>query len=1258
MADPNYLTNWGVYFRYYFHRLRETYQGEKLLADKDVDHLRTVFECTAEGTPYGDCFDAVMRIVNASRQAVLDEATKKAMAISMNGMTQETKTGFFNKLVQDPHTFAVMTDTAYREKVTEVASITSQSIETARLNIAEHGESILRIAGETIGDVSGAIVQTAQGFLGTSPSSIGGPPGTISRGEAILTQNRVLDNVKYAYCNIVNATEEICKNVTVHNHGAKWAGWLPDFWYYARITALIGVAIGGFILYKNLTCNRQSNSTVTVKVEVDSGKATRRTPVRSSKDTKRAAKAPTKQILVSAEDESEDDESEEEQPEVETKTPQRATSKAASQSTPPQPKPSSLRQLSASQPKPSNRVSFSESKAATPVVDKAPASALIDPKFRDDIDELVGTSFVKAVENLMGWIAANMPPESKPITWSQSIRYSIPFARNDLLKTREAVRERVLVALLCADANELPPYHPCSGQFEPKLQKEWDKLGKFEKDLYADIVRWNKRDLEAATKVSFLLQVLQNRMHQLNPMRFLGFEDVPYYDKNSLLGFIYKHHKTYESLMPRILEILAARPLLLQKYLDHIIDKNTTEKQQDFVGDLQQKIEERDANIAAQRSISDSKWIYEPVWKHKPIDWTFVYYSLKDYSPTNSDKVTPHLLDHDVLLTRKQLYWLLLTNRAEMWMFHLIKRRWTEGIQSRHQVSLPFNSTCFVYKPGVVHRQLWTLMETGNFLTPTGNWRQDIVLGHVKVALLEAAARVDNEILEEHFLFTRGPYDQLFSHIVADSPDYPEEKRPASFTCRDFLGTRTLQWVTWLNSDDFKAESATIMADRFVKHAKSYASYFPKVHEKEVDQKGDICKVHVLTTIETSVSFVKIPLFRECQLVHVQLRQEFPGWNSYLDRFNYYQEIASGKYTMVVHQRRSIPALSKTVTTQMLSGAVLLRLLHTLQFVTQRNVLLHVSPDRIRYCPSSNVFFLELFYAKRLNDEQAPDWEQAFAAEKWAPLPPNLTVSQQQYAYLLLSWCVIKYPELRPHWGTPDFVTRVRTYMNKPATRSAETLFLEAALDGKDRSVDSLINGCVLDNLYDSIQELDKLHRWTQDLVDIHSNKQWAFCTPELLHHRLRRDLVMPMNDRGWVPVNIVKAAKGMVPANTSWSTAKDVEAFLKSIILLHQFKDTGEFDPAKLPHHNENALPVLLLSNKTRTAERCLKAVTDTLWFLENVTLLYNKCRQQGMTNNILLPKPQRVNLTRFKLGNTIEVDIDLKKLYIGQDEIDVASP
>ena len=1220
-----FMLGWGTHVKYRLQLLREWIQGEELKGDFDVVTLRKVEQCAELGVDRGVCLNEALQTIRDNAPNVLRAMKVELLNEQLNRLPDHIQKQALQQYAKNPHSYALVTDPEYRKEVEKVAEALGQSIDEVRLTVGNVAERVLQISAETLGNVSQVANQTASALVETLRESSSDvtvtPTGVISPERAEQFGKTAANNFLNSVCSLGQGTNEQCEDVVPQNFGADWKGYFQNFnlgWWPHIIATMAGVYIAGSLWFKY----RQSTNSKTSY---------------SVRPRKPRPKAAANQSSVSA---------------------------AANQPSAP---------AAANQPSVNQRSSLAavprqESKAYVPPVSRVPAQRVSEPsvsvqrvseskarvqrvaaKYRNTIDELVGTSFDKALENLVGWIAANLPPEGQKLTWSQSFRYYIPRVNRDIKETRQSVRGRLLLALLCADASELPPYHPCSRQFEPETQKEWDKLGPWEVEFYREIRKLKNRDIQAQTKVAFLLHVLQNPTRWLNPKHWFGNGNIPRYEKSELLGYIYSQSSEYEQLLPHVLEILAARPLLLQTYLEDIID---AANESDFAFYLEKDIKAHTKAAGTATEIKESKWIYGPVWKSPKIDWAFVYYSLK---PTNQEKVTADMLRANTRLSKDQLYWL--SHNDIVWTTHLLEHRLQEGIQSRHQVFLPFDTSSTIFKPGVVHDQLWNLMISG--VTGLGG---DISLGHLKVTLLQAAARLENEILEEHFLFTTGVFNQTMAPMVKASLDAGERAIPEMFQCRDFLMTPTVQQVQWLDSSDFRADSATIMADRLVKETKTYAAYFTKVHGKEVDQKGDICKVHVLTTIETSVSFVKTPLFEECRQVHFQLRQEFPGWNAYLDRFNYYQPIQNGKYTMVVHQRKSIPALSKTVTAQMLTPAVLVKLLHTLHFVNQRQIMLHVSPDRIRYCPSSNVFFLELFYASRLNaPDLPPTWTTAFQEEKWAPLPEGLSVSQQQYVYLLLSWCIIKYPQFRAHWGTDKLVPEVRTHMNKLGPKNVESVLLHAALDGN--SIEFLINGCVLENAYDTMQELDRLHRWTLDLVAMHAKRQWACCTPDLLKNRLERTHAMTMNAEGLVAPEIVKASKGMISPDEPWTTAKDVKAFLKSIILLPQFQQTGEFDPVNLPFHAPTDLPMLLLNyekpssrqsrEKYVTAEDCLEAVTETLWFLENATLLYAFCRRKDLSG-FLLRHPERLSLTRMKLGDKIEVDIHLKLLYIEANAFD----
>lgn len=1217
--------DWGTRIKYLLHRWKEYWQGEKLKSDFDVATLNRIELCTQMTFNRANCVKEVFQTVRANEKYVVQAMKVDLQDDLLHRLPPLIQRQALQDYVKNPHAYALNTDPEYREKVEKVAEALGQSVNEVRLVVENAAERVLQISAETLTNVSQTANQTASALMQTlrQTSDVTAPHvGVISQEEAAKYVENTANALQRTFCTLGQAGPEECKGVVTQNFGADFKGIFQHFdlgWWPHIIITMAGVYIANSLWFKY----RQSTNSKTSY---------------SVRPRKPRLKAAANQSSVPA---------------------------AANQPS----VPAAANQPSVKQRSSPAAVPRQESKAYVPPVSRVPAQRVSEPsvsvqrvseskarvqrvaaKYRNTIDELVGTSFEKALENLVGWIAANLPPEGQKLTWSQSFRYYFPRVNRDIKETRQSVRGRLLVALLCADASELPPYHPCSRQFEPETQKEWDKLGPWEVEFYGEIRKLKNRDIQAQTKVAFLLHVLQNPTRWLNPKHWFGNGNIPRYEKSELLGYIYSQSSEYEQLLPHVLEILAARPLLLQTYLEDIID---AANESDFAFYLEKDIKAHTKAAGTATEIKESKWIYGPVWKSPKIDWAFVYYSLK---PTNQEKVTADMLRANTRLSKDQLYWL--SHNDIVWTTHLLEHRLQEGIQSRHQVFLPFDTSSTIFKPGVVHDQLWNLMVSG--VTGLGG---DISLGHLKVTLLQAAARLENEILEEHFLFTTGVFNQTMAPMVKASLDAGERAIPEMFQCRDFLMTPTVQQVQWLDSSDFRADSAMIMADRLVKETKTYAAYFTKVHGKEVDQKGDICKVHVLTTIETSVSFVKTPLFDECRQVHFQLRQEFPGWNAHLDRFNYYQPIQNGKYTMVVHQRKSVPALSKTVTAQMLTPAVLVKLLHTLHFVNQRQIMLHVSPDRIRYCPSSNVFFLELFYASRLNaPDLPPTWTTAFQEEKWAPLPAGLGVSQQQYAYLLLSWCIIKYPQFRAHWGTDKLVPEVRTHMNKLGPKNVESVLLHAALDGKD-SIEFLINGCVLENTYDTIQELDRLHRWTLDLVAMHAKGQWACCTPELLKTRLERTHAMTMNAEGVVAPEIVKASKGMIPPDEPWTTAKDVKAFLKSIILLPQFLQTGVFDPVNLPFHAPTDLPMLLLNyekpssrqsrEKYVTAEDCLEAVTETLWFLENATLLYAFCRRKDLSR-FLSPRPKRLSLTRMELGEKIEVDIHLKLLYIEANTFD----
>lgn len=1204
--------DWGTRIKYLLHRWKEYFQGEELKSDFDVVTLKKIELCTQMTFNRANCIKEAFQTVRANEKYVVQAMKVELENDLLHRLPDPIQKQALRDFATNPHSYALITDPEYRKEVEKVAEALGQSVNEVRLVVENAAERVLQISAETLTNVSQTANQTASALIQTlrQTSDVTAPRlGVISPEKAKQFAANTANKLAYSVCSLEQASPEQCEGVVTQNFGADWKGVFQHLdlgWWPHIIATMAGVAIGGWLWFKY----RQSTKSETSYT--DRPRKPRAKPVAANRPSVKQ-----RSILVSA------------VPREESKAFVPSVSRAPA-------------------------VPRQESKAFVSPVSRAGVQRVAQPKakYRNTIDELVGSSFDQAVENLVGWIATHLPPESQKLTWSQHFRYYIPRVNRDIKETREMVRGRLLVALLCADANELPPYHPCSRQFEPEeAQKEWSKLGSFEIEFYSDIRNLKNRDIQAQTKVAFLLQVLQNPWRWRNPKHWFGYRNIPRYEKSELLGYIYSHASEYEQLLPHIIEILAARPLLLQTYLEDIIDDNTTAKDNDFAFEIEQAIKAHAHAARTATEIKESKWIYGPVWKSPHIDWTFIYYSLKEYPQTDGkEKVTADMLRANTVLNQAQLYWL--SHNEVVWMQHLVERRLQEGIQSRHQVFLPFDTSSVVFKPGGVHDQLWNLMVSGK--TGLGG---DISFGHIKVTLLQAAARLENEILEEHFLFTTGVFHRHFTPIVKDMLDAGVRDIPQIFQCRDMLLTPTVQQVQWLDSADFKADSANIMADRLVKEAKKYEAYFSKVHGKEVDQKGDICKVHVLTTIETSVSFVRTPLAEECRQAHFQLRQEFPGWNPHLDRFNYYQPIQNGKYTMVVHQRKSIPALSKTVTAQMLTPAVLVKLLHALHLANRCQVLVRVSPDRIRYCPSANVFFLELFYASRLNaPDLPPTWQTVFQEEKWAPLPEGLSPFQQQYAYLLLSWCIIKYPQFRPHWGTDKLVPEVRTHMTKLGPKNVETVLLQAALDGKD-SIEYLINGCVLENTYDTMQGLDRLHRWTQDLVAMHAKQQWACCTPELLKYRLERTHTMTMNAQGFVAPEIVKASKGMIPPNEAWSNAKDVNAFLKSIILLPQFLETGEFDPVNLPLHAPDDLPVLLLKyekpsarytlERQMTAEDCLKAVNDTLWFLENATLLYSFCRRKGLAT-FLQPKPQRVSLTRMKLGDQIEVDIDQKLLYI----------
>jgi hypothetical protein len=1252
MSGQMFYIGWGTALRYVWQMYKEYIQGAPVEADTDVIALALIQECAINGPPRDACHRTVMAQIQRHNDRVLAHTAEKMNIHLLRTLPEHHQRQAMLGDIDNPHLYALETMPEYKRFAESVAQSVGVAAEELKFSIANTANRTLQITAQYLDNVTEFANQTASD-LAANYGGIGGRVFQIPQDLAERVVEFTKNSIRYTACNL-NNTDPMCAGISILPTPKKFDGVFQNLnlgWYFSMVCTLVGVAISGYMIFK---CCRRSSPTVINNYYGIAGQVLKHPASEESQDhaeevkqVRRAARNPTKQILQVNSD----------QLEEETKTPRRAQAGPMSQSTPPQSKASILRQLDASNVAPSK-----PNVGVQRVAESKARVQRVAAKYRNTIDELVGTSFEKALENLVGWIAANLPPEGQKLTWSQTVRWWVPLVcKGDIKEKRQSVRGPLLVALLCADASELPSYHPCSRQFEPETQKEWDKLGRWEVEFYGEICKLKNRDIQAQTKVAFLLHVLQNPTRWRNPKHWFGNGNIPRYEKSELLGYIYSHSSEYEQLLPQIIEILAARPLLLQTYLEDIID---AANESDFAFHLEKDIKAhtKAAGTATETGtateIKESKWIYGPVWKSPEIDWAFVYYSLKTYSPTNQEKVTADMLRANTRLSKDQLYWL--SHNDIVWITHLLEHRLQEGIQSRHQVFLPFDTSSTIFKPGVVHDQLWNLMVSGK--TGLGG---DTSLGHLKVTLLQAAARLENEILEEHFLFTTGVFNRQMAPIVKASLDAGERAIPEIFQCRDFLMTPTVQQVQWLDSADFRADSATIMADRLVKETKTYAAYFTKVHGKEVDQKGDICKVHVLTTIETSVSFVKTPLFDECRQVHFQLRQEFPGWNVHLDRFNYYQPIQNGKYTMVVHQRKSVPALSKTVTTQMLTPAVLVKLLHTLHFVNQRQIMLHVSPDRIRYCPSSNVFFLELFYASRLNaPDLPPTWTTAFQEEKWAPLPAGLSVSQQQYAYLLLSWCIIKYPQFRAHWGTDKLVPEVRTHMNKLGPKNVESVLLHAALDGKD-SIEFLINGCVLENVYDTMQELDRLHRWTLDLVAMHAKGQWACCTPELLKNRLERTHAMTMNAEGVVAPEIVKASKGMISPGEPWTTAKDVKAFLKSIILLPQFLQTGVFDPVNLPFHAPTDLPMLLLNyekpssrqsrEKHVTAEDCLEAVTETLWFLENATLLYAFCRRKDLSAFLNRSHhPERLSLTRMKLGEKIEVDIHLKLLYIEANTFD----